>query len=139
MAIGTSSPPVPFPLSHPRLCCSYFARVGTVWPPTSVREAVDDYRRHQIIPATYPPDFFAHDQMPGYDSYCHRLGTNLDLDPVDVATLDDPAEYDYRIQLMDEDGKFEGSFLEAKAKSLTCALALVCGTFTNSASTVVIV
>lgn len=56
--------------------------------------------------------------MDEYADFAHKLGTNLGV-ATDVAKRDDdPEEYLYTVQLMDEEHKFEGSFMEVKAKAL---------------------
>lgn len=41
---------------------------------------------------------------------------DLSFDTAESRVEDDPDEYLYTIQLMDEDHKFEGSYMEVKAK-----------------------
>ena len=43
---------------------------------------------------------------------------NLDVSPAVAKRDDDPDEYLYTVQLMDEEHKFEGSFMEVKTKTL---------------------
>lgn len=78
----------------------YFARISRVFPPATVRAAHPDQKEWEV--------------------YLHRLGTDLLVDLDECKRDDDPEEYLYTVQLMDEEHKFEGSFMEVKAKSLSC-------------------
>ena len=49
----------------------------------------------------------------------HRIGTNLALDDAESARLDNPDDYLYSVQLVDEEGKFTGSITETRAKMLS--------------------
>ncbi|KDN52943.1 hypothetical protein K437DRAFT_133069 [Tilletiaria anomala UBC 951] len=49
----------------------------------------------------------------------HRIGTDLSIDAKAAIAVDDPAEYLYAIQLVDNDGKFTGSLMEVRAKVLS--------------------
>lgn len=50
----------------------------------------------------------------------HTVGTDLSLTPAEAIASDDPNEYSYTVSLMDEEHKFEGSYMEVKAKTLRC-------------------
>ena len=49
---------------------------------------------------------------------CHKIGTDLNIKVGEARQQDDPDEYFYTVQLSDADLKFEGSFMEVKAKAL---------------------
>ncbi|KAN0063952.1 hypothetical protein ACQY0O_003558 [Thecaphora frezii] len=49
----------------------------------------------------------------------HRLGADLGLGPAEASALDDPMQYIYRIQLVDDEGSFTGSLMEATADKLS--------------------
>lgn len=57
----------------------------------------------------------------------HKIGTDLNNDPDDARKEDDPEDYLYTVQLMDEEHKFEGSFMEVQAKALRCVPFRVAG------------
>ena len=45
---------------------------------------------------------------------------DLTIDTAESRAEDNPDEYLYTIQLMDEEHKFEGSYMEVKAKVMRC-------------------
>lgn len=51
----------------------------------------------------------------------HKAGTDLDVDPIEAQSRDDPEEYLYTVQLMDENSNFEGSYMEVKIKQIRYA------------------
>ena len=53
-----------------------------------------------------------------YTSWAHKLGTDLNVTPAVAKRDDDPDDYYDTVQLMDEDHKFEGSYMEVKTKTL---------------------
>lgn len=53
-----------------------------------------------------------------FNETAHSVGTDLDLDAQEALRRDDPEEYLYTVQLMDENSNFEGSFMEVKSKQL---------------------
>lgn len=54
-----------------------------------------------------------------YDAIAHRTGIDLNVDAKKARSEDDPDEYLYTLQLMDEEHNFEGSTMEVRAKSLS--------------------
>lgn len=67
-------------------------------------------------------DPVAKPQEEDYSSVSHCIGISLNVDIEDAKRDDDPEEYLYTVQLMDEEHKFEGSFMEVKGKSLSYVL-----------------
>ena len=108
--------------ANPRI--RFFARISHVFPPAAVRETADAERlntvKHPIASTSTAkrghPSAAAVDD---YSSVVHKIGGDLRMDPAEARAEDDPAEYLYTVQLMDEDHKFEGSFMEVKSKIMT--------------------
>ncbi|SCZ87519.1 BZ3500_MvSof-1268-A1-R1_Chr2-2g04985 [Microbotryum saponariae] len=111
----------------------YYARISSVFPPVAIRnlareeaslaaieskdkgkadedEEVAESVRSSSIPAA--------DALEDFTSYSHTIGTDLHVSTEEALTRDDPDEYLYTVQLMDEEHRFEGSFMEVKAKQL---------------------
>ncbi|GAA5891482.1 hypothetical protein JCM6882_004486 [Rhodosporidiobolus microsporus] len=90
----------------------YFAKVSKVFPPANVRSSA---------PAPSPAASTSTGAPPpeDYASIAHKLGVDLNVDPNKAKTEDDPYEYLYTVQLMDEEHKFEGSFMEVSCKALS--------------------
>ncbi|BGP19109.1 hypothetical protein JCM10213_008044 [Rhodosporidiobolus nylandii] len=86
----------------------YFAQVSTVFPPQRIRD---------MLPSSSDPSTSS--SVPDYTPVTHKIGTDLNVDAKKARQDDDPDEYLYTVQLMDEEHKFEGSFMEVKAKSLS--------------------
>lgn len=76
---------------------------------------VDGDRYHALVKEVFPPRP-ADGSAPA--QYEHEVGTQLWLSQEDAARLDNPAEYLYSIQLVDNEGMFTGSIMEARAKVL---------------------
>lgn len=49
----------------------------------------------------------------------HKLGSNLDKDIQEVSKIDDPEDYIYSVNLIDESGQFTGSIMEVRSKQLS--------------------
>ena len=49
----------------------------------------------------------------------HRIGTDLNIDDKAVKELDNPNEYLYTVQLLDEEGKYNGSLMEVKGRVIS--------------------
>ncbi len=49
----------------------------------------------------------------------HRIGIDLNIDPRVAAHVDEPSEYLYAIQLLDDENKYTGSLMEVRAKRLS--------------------
>ncbi|GAA5838269.1 hypothetical protein JCM3766R1_005505, partial [Sporobolomyces carnicolor] len=81
----------------------YYARIAKVFPPQAIRD------QHQA--ASGPQDDFS--------LVAHKAGTDLDIEPKQASARDPASEYLYTVQLMDEEHKFEGSFMEVKQKALS--------------------
>ncbi|GAA5898704.1 uncharacterized protein JCM6883_003396 [Sporobolomyces salmoneus] len=91
----------------------YYARIAKIFPPQSIRDqfqATLSAASTSISPIISPDD---------YSSVVHKIGTNLDIDPKEANLQDPPQDYLYTVQLMDEEHKFEGSFMEVKQKTLS--------------------
>lgn len=88
----------------------YFARIAKVFPPAQIRALREDDK-----PSTSAEPATAFDD---YSSVCHRIGTDMSIDLAEARKQDDPDDYLYTVQLSDDQQKFEGSFMEVKAKSL---------------------
>lgn len=112
----------------------YFARISRVFPPSSIRARADEEREKEQQAAgpnknghtfssplssitSSPPAQLAADD---YSSVCHKTGINLNIPPDDARAQDPPEEYFYTVQLMDEDHKFEGSYMEVQSKAMSC-------------------
>ena len=61
---------------------------------------------------------------PDYDTYTHKAGVDLNVEAKHARAIDDPDEYLYTLQLMDEAHNFEGSSMEVRAKALSCVPSL---------------
>ncbi|KAK4047347.1 hypothetical protein OIO90_006206 [Microbotryomycetes sp. JL221] len=92
----------------------YYSRIAKVFPPRDVRGLAR-------------PDAYPVPSLPGsgtvvYDEFSrvsHAWGINLNVEPADAMRHDPAGEYLYTVQLMLGEGKFEGSFMELKAKALS--------------------
>ncbi|GAA5903648.1 hypothetical protein JCM8208_003644 [Rhodotorula glutinis] len=85
----------------------YFARINRVFPPTNVRANADAAASTSAAPE------------PDYDTFAHKIGVDLNVEAKQARATDDPDEYLYTLQLMDEAHKFEGSSMEVRAKALS--------------------
>lgn len=94
----------------------YFARIAKAFPPASIRALATDGDTPSTSAA--PPSSPSPAATNDYSKVCHKLGTDLNVDAETAKKDDDPEEYLYTVQLMDEEHKFEGSFMEVKAKAL---------------------
>ncbi|GAA5922875.1 hypothetical protein JCM1841_003769 [Sporobolomyces salmonicolor] len=95
----------------------YFARISQVFPPQAIRDAYAS----SLASATPAPSSSS-TPAPSPDDYTpivHKTGTNLNIEAKKARADDEPDEYLYTVQLMDEEHKFEGSFMEVKAKALS--------------------
>ncbi|GAA6019257.1 hypothetical protein JCM11491_001292 [Sporobolomyces phaffii] len=91
----------------------YYARIAKVFPPQVIRDehhATVASSSSSATPAVAPDD---------YASILHRVGTDLDVDAKQAKVQDPAEEYLYTVQLMDEEHKFEGSFMEVKHRTLS--------------------
>lgn len=111
------------PLTH--ALSRYFARIAKVFPPQAVRtlaraelDAKPAVGTSPQSSATSPPAQGGAATVDEYAAFAHKLGMNLDVSPAVAKRDDDPDEYLYTVQLMDEEHKFEGSFMEVKTKTL---------------------
>lgn len=82
--------------------------ISNVFPPQNIRDQV----------ASSAPT--STDTSALYASAAHKTGVDMNIDPKTARAEDDPDEYLYTLQLMDEEGKFEGSSMEVKHRSLSC-------------------
>jgi bromodomain adjacent to zinc finger domain protein 1A len=99
----------------------YHCRVTRIYPPASVRGlAASSPLRPQITGDSMLNG--GNNAEQNVDDLAHCIGTNLDVPPEEAARLDPPGEYLYTVQLMDEESKFEGSFMEAKSSQLRFVL-----------------
>ncbi|KAM0750856.1 hypothetical protein T439DRAFT_288911 [Meredithblackwellia eburnea MCA 4105] len=103
----------------------YYARISNIFPPPTIRdlarqaaESESQQHQHQSANPSSPPP--APTPAPvDYATLAHKLGVDLEV-PNDQARRDDDVdEYLYTVQLMDEEHKFEGSFMEVKGKQLS--------------------
>ncbi|GAA5995905.1 uncharacterized protein JCM10292_004821 [Rhodotorula paludigena] len=84
----------------------YFAKISSVFPPQRVREA------GAAEPSTSAePD--------SYEAIAHKLGIDMNADAKRAKAEDNPDEYLYKLQLMDEEHKFEGSTMEVGSRLLS--------------------
>ncbi|GAA5988815.1 hypothetical protein JCM10908_006182 [Rhodotorula pacifica] len=119
----------------------YLAKIVRVFPPQAVRDAAFAEQQAAIAAAaaanqdaTSPaastsanPDGtrpFPTHQPPvvaplDYDAIAHRLGCDLNVDANRARAEDNPEEYLYTIQLMDEEFRFDGSSMEVHARQLS--------------------
>jgi bromodomain adjacent to zinc finger domain protein 1A len=96
----------------------YHCRVTRIYPPASVRGLAASSPAKPSS-GEEPANGVASADS-NMDDLAHRIGTNLDTSSEDAARLDPPAEYLYTVQLMDEESKFEGSFMEVRNTQLRC-------------------
>ncbi|GAA6007157.1 hypothetical protein JCM10207_001527 [Rhodosporidiobolus poonsookiae] len=92
----------------------YFARIAKLFPPQSVRDAGAASSAPTASTSSAPAD-----PADEYATVAHKIGCDLNVDAGRAKREDDPNEYLYTVQLMDEEHKFEGSFMEVKAKQLS--------------------
>lgn len=85
----------------------YFAKISSVFPPQRVREA-----------AAAEPSTSA--EPDSYEAIAHKLGIDMNADAKRAKAEDNPDEYLYKLQLMDEEHKFEGSTMEVGSRLLSC-------------------
>ncbi|GAA5938072.1 hypothetical protein JCM3775_005332 [Rhodotorula graminis] len=85
----------------------YFARINRVFPPPNVRANADAAASTSAAPE------------PDYNTFAHKVGVDLNVEAKQARANDDPDEYLYTLQLMDEEHKFEGSSMEVRAKALS--------------------
>ena len=108
----------------------YYARIKEVFPPkfvikshreaTAAVEGASSHANGAATPLkTETGDESVDADAPFEEQVLHRLGTNLDLGPAEANSLDDPTQYIYRIQLVDNQGSFTGSLMEASADKLS--------------------
>lgn len=90
----------------------YFALISNVFPPQNIRD--------QVASSSSGPSTSSTDTSSLYASAAHKTGVDMNIDPKTARAEDDPDEYLYTLQLMDEEGKFEGSTMEVKHRSLSC-------------------
>ena len=98
----------------------FFAKISHVFPPAAIRENanVDQLKtaNHPIASTSAAQIGPSSTGVVDYSSVTHKIGMDLSFDTAEARVEDDPDEYLYTIQLMDEDHKFEGSYMEVKAK-----------------------
>lgn len=109
----------------------YYARVAKVFPPASIRLLAANARHSRsgaegkastsalsplssVSPSPPPSD--------DYSEFVHKIGCDLSILFLKSKTEDDPEDYLYTVQLVDDDDKFEGSYMEVKAKVLRFVL-----------------
>ncbi|KAG0660947.1 hypothetical protein C6P46_004220 [Rhodotorula mucilaginosa] len=115
----------------------YLAKIVRVFPPQSVRDAAFAEQQAAIAAAATTenaaspaastsanPDGARPPRRPvvaplDYDAIAHRLGCDLNVDAKKARTEDNPEEYLYTLQLMDEQYRFEGSSMEVHARQLS--------------------
>ncbi|BGP42601.1 hypothetical protein JCM10449v2_006613 [Rhodotorula kratochvilovae] len=85
----------------------YFARISKVFPPPSIRATASSAASTSAAPE------------PDYESFAHKIGVDLNVEAKKARATDDPDDYLYTLQLMDEEHKFEGSSMEVRAKALS--------------------
>ncbi|GAA6041452.1 hypothetical protein JCM8097_001884, partial [Rhodosporidiobolus ruineniae] len=93
----------------------YFAKVAKVFPPQNVRDSAPSPSPAPTASTSSAPAPAGED----YSAVAHKVGCDLNVDPKVARSSDDPDEYLYTVQLMDEEHKFEGSFMEVKARQLS--------------------
>jgi hypothetical protein len=95
----------------------YYARIAKVFPPQSIRDqhqqSLASTSHSSSTPFSLPPP------SDDYTAISHKVGTDLNVDLKQVKILDPSESYLYTVQLMDEEHKFEGSYMEVKAKTLS--------------------
>jgi bromodomain adjacent to zinc finger domain protein 1A len=101
------------PISH-----RYFARIAKAFPPASIRALAPDDDDKPSSSSAAGPSSPAPAAVDDYSKVCHKIGTDMNVEAETAKKDDDPEEYLYTVQLMDEEHKFEGSFMEVKAKAL---------------------
>ena len=115
--------------TNDRSNCRYFARIAKVFPPAAIRALAAPRPTSGTVSkpvastsATSPLSSLSvsppQDLSEEYASLCHNIGVDLSVDLLDARKDDDPDDYLYTVQLMDEEHKFEGSFMEVKTKAL---------------------
>lgn len=57
--------------------------------------------------------------LPVADQIVHLVGADLDMETDKTLEIDDPNDYIYSVQLIDESGQFTGSLVEARCKQLS--------------------
>ncbi|CAO1613341.1 unnamed protein product [Sympodiomycopsis kandeliae] len=91
----------------------YYARVIDVFPARSLTkwhtQRVEKEAEEQGLPF----------EPPHPSSIVHKLGLNLDRDITEVSEIDDPEDYIYSVNLIDESGQFTGSLMEVRSKQLS--------------------
>ncbi|EPQ28067.1 uncharacterized protein PFL1_04394 [Pseudozyma flocculosa PF-1] len=124
----------------------YYARIKEVFPPKSVLKTHQDAHSGSGSPAKAGPSngvkhedaeaaaLASDSALDGEEAgaasaankatmstadVIHRLGVDLTLGPAQANALDDPTQYIYRIQLVDDEGSFTGSLMEASADRLS--------------------
>lgn len=105
----TSSPANAFALTFRR----YFARVMDVFPSRSL------VRWHSKQAEKASQSSSSPVKAPASADIVHRIGCNLDMDNEEAVKTDDPEDYIYSVQLIDEEGQFTGSIMEARLKQLS--------------------
>ncbi|GAA6054339.1 hypothetical protein JCM3770_003325, partial [Rhodotorula araucariae] len=85
----------------------YFARISKVFPPPSIRATASSAGSTSSVPE------------PDYETFAHKIGVDLNVDAKKARTTDDPDDYLYTLQLMDEEHKFEGSSMEVRSRALS--------------------
>ncbi|GAA5946603.1 hypothetical protein JCM3765_000315 [Sporobolomyces pararoseus] len=91
----------------------YYARIAKVFPPQSIRDKFLQQQQQQQSSSS------SSSSLDDFSPIVHKIGTDLSLDSKEVKVLDPAENYLYTVQLMDEEHKFEGSFMEVKQKTLS--------------------
>ncbi|GAA5883689.1 hypothetical protein JCM3774_002954 [Rhodotorula dairenensis] len=111
----------------------YLAKIVRVFPPQAVRDAAFAEQQAAIAAAraasptastSANPDGAGPTSSPAiapldYDAIAHRLGCDLNVEATRARVEDNPEEYLYTLQLMDEEFRFEGSSMEVHARQLS--------------------
>lgn len=96
-----------------RVFTRYYARVMDVFPPRSL------VRHHAQLAEKVSAKTGSVQGQPLAQDIVHKVGIDLYTDAESAATIDDPEDYIYSVQLIDEGGQFTGSLMEARSKQLS--------------------
>ncbi|PWN27366.1 hypothetical protein BDZ90DRAFT_279725 [Jaminaea rosea] len=91
----------------------YYARVKDVFAPRSLVKWHTQQAEKQASTST------ADIKPPTPAEVVHQIGCDLDRNVEDSVKIDDPEDYIYSIQLVDESGQFTGSLMEVRNKQLS--------------------
>lgn len=111
-----------------KLASRYFARIAKVFPPSNIREMArtekgnDSHAAPSSGPAGMSAMMSPTPKQEDFSSVAHILGSDLDLPNETVMKDDNPEDYLYTVQLMDQEQKFDTSFMEVRPKALSYVL-----------------